>query len=152
MNRKNILWVDDDIDRFALMADRDELESRGCKIIMAPRSEDLLKVLREQILQIDCIIIDISMPIGELDMEEAKYGMRTGFALIKKIRESDSIYKDTPIIVYTVIGDDDVRQYCKDNDILYLNKSSVSSEGFADFVMKQLNDHPHYAEKNLEEA
>lgn len=138
MNRKNILWVDDDIDKFALMADRDELESRGCKIIKAPRPEDLLKVLREQILQIDCIIIDISMPTGELDMKEADFGMRTGLALIRKIRESDSIYKDTPIIVYTVIGDDDVRQYCKDNNILYLNKSSVSSEEFADFVMDYL--------------
>lgn len=138
MNRKNILWVDDDIDRFALWADRDELVSRGCKIIMAPRSEDLLKVLREQILQIDCIIIDISMPTGELDMEEADFGMRTGLALIRKIRESDSIYKDTPITVYTVIGDDDVRQYCKDNHIPYRNKSSVSSKEFADFVMDYL--------------
>ena len=138
MNRKNILWVDDDINKFALMAARDELESRGCKIIKAPRPENLLKVLREQILQIDCIIIDISMPTGELDMEETNFGMRTGFALIRKIRESDSIYKDTPIIVYTVIGDDDVRQYCKDNNILYLNKSSVSSKEFADFVMDYL--------------
>lgn len=135
---KNILWVDDDIDKFALMADRDELESRGCNIIKAPRPEDLLKVLREQILQIDCIIIDISMPTGELDMKEAEYGMRTGRALIRKIRESDSIYKDTLIIVYTVIGDDDVRQYCEDNNIPYRNKSSVSSKEFADFVMNYL--------------
>lgn len=138
MNRKNILWVDDDIDRFALMADRDELESRGGSIIKAPRPEDLLKVLREQILKIDGIIVDISMPTGELDMEEAEYGMRTGLALIRKIRESDSIYKDTPIIVYTVIGKDDVRQYCDDNHIPYRNKSSVSSKEFADFVMDYL--------------
>lgn len=137
MNRKNILWVDDDIDRFALTADRDELESRGCKIIKASRPEDLLKVLHEQTLQIDCIIVDISMPTGELDMKEADYGMRTGRTLIRKIRESVSIYKDTPIIVYTVIGDDDVRQYCKDNNIPYLNKS-ISSEEFADSVMDLL--------------
>ena len=137
MNRKNILWVDDDIDRFALTADRDELESRGCKIIKASRPEDLLKVLHEQTLQIDCIIVDISMPTGELDMKEADYGMRTGRTLIRKIRESVSIYKDTPIIVCTVIGDDDVRQYCKDNNIPYLNKS-ISSEEFADSVMDLL--------------
>ena len=137
MNRKNILWVDDDIDRCALTADRDELESRGCKIIKASRPEDLLKVLHEQTLQIDCIIVDISMPTGELDMKEADYGMRTGRTLIRKIRESVSIYKDTPIIVYTVIGDDDVRQYCKDNNIPYLNKS-ISSEEFADSVMDLL--------------
>lgn len=136
MNRKNILWVDDDIDKYALMADRDELESRGCNIIKASRSEDLLKVLREQILQIDCIIVDICMPTGELDMEEADYGMRTGIALIRKIKESN--YKDTPIMVYTVIGKDDVRQYCEDNNILYLNKSSILSEEFADFVMNYL--------------
>lgn len=140
MNRKNILWVDDDIDGFALMADRDELESRGCRIIEASRPDNLLKVLREQILKIDCIIVDIVMPTGELDMKEAEYGMRTGLALIRKIRESDSIYKDTPIIVYTVIGDDNVRQYCKDNNIPYLDKSSVSSEEFADFVMEYLSD------------
>lgn len=135
---KNILWVDDDIDKFALMADRDELESRGCKIMTAPRTEDLLKVLREQILQIDCIIVDICMPTGELDMEDADYGMRTGIALIRKIKESNSIYKDTRIMVYTVIGGKDVRQYCEDNNIPCLNKSSVSSKEFADFVMDLL--------------
>ncbi len=70
-------------------------------------------------------------------MKEADYGMRTGRTLIRKIRESVSIYKDTPIIVYTVIGDDDVRQYCKDNNIPYLNKS-ISSEEFADSVMDLL--------------
>ncbi len=69
-------------------------------------------------------------------MEEADYGMRTGIALIRKIKESN--YKDTPIMVYTVIGKDDVRQYCEDNNILYLNKSSILSEEFADFVMNYL--------------
>lgn len=54
---KNILWVDDDVNRFALLPDRDELESRGFKIIEAPRPEDLQKVLRDQVFQIDCIII-----------------------------------------------------------------------------------------------
>ena len=134
MSTKNILWVDDDVNRFALLPDRDELESRGCRIIEAPRPDDLLKVLHEQILQIDCIIIDISMPTGSLDMAESDYGMRTGFVLIQKIRESNSKYKNAKIIVYTVIGDSEVRQFCKDNNILYLNKS-IKTKEFADKVM-----------------
>lgn len=138
MNIKNILWVDDDVNRFALLPDRDELESRGCKIIEAPRPEDLFKVLRDQFYQIDCFIIDISMPTGDLDMVDADYGMRTGFVLIKKIRESNSIYKNTKIIVYSVIGDEDVRQFCRDNDIPYLNKS-IKPKEFANFVMDYLN-------------
>ena len=78
------------------------------------------------------------MPTGDLDMVEADYGMRTGIVLIKKIRESNSKYKDVKIIVYTVIGDEEVRTYCRDNDILYLNKS-IKSKEFANFVMDYLN-------------
>lgn len=138
MNTKNILWVDDDVNRFALQPDRDELESRGCKIIEAPRPEDLQKALHDQVFQIDCIIIDISMPTGDLDMVEADFGMRTGRSLIKIIRESDSKYKDVNIIVYTVIGDEDVRKFCQEKNIPYLHKS-VKSKVFADFVMGYLN-------------
>ncbi len=78
------------------------------------------------------------MPTGDLDMVEADFGMRTGRSLIKIIRESYSKYKDVKIIVYTVIGDEDVRQYCSDNGIPYLNKS-VKPKEFANFVMDYLN-------------
>lgn len=138
MNTKNILWVDDDVNRFALQPDRDELESRGCRIIEAPRPEDLYKVLRDQIYQIDCIIVDMVMPIGGLDIFETVFGTKTGIWLIKEIRETDSKYKETKIIVYTVIEDGDVLQYCRDNNILYLNKS-INSKEFANYVMDYLN-------------
>ncbi len=137
MNTKNILWVDDDVSRFALLLDRDELESRGCKIIEAPNPNELIKVLRDQLYHIDCIIVDMVMPSGDLDMVEAGYGTRTGLSLIKLIRETDSKYKDVKIIVYSVLGDEDVRKYCRDNDIPYLNKA-IESKEFADYIMEYL--------------
>ena len=78
------------------------------------------------------------MPTGDLDMVEADYGMRTGRSLIKIIRESDSKYKDVKIFVYTVIGDEDVRKFCQEENIPYLHKS-VKSKEFADSVMDYLN-------------
>ncbi len=137
MNTKNILWVDDDVSRFALLLDRDELESRGCKIIEAPNPNELIKVLRDQLYHIDCIIVDMVMPSGDLDMVEAGYGTRTGLSLIKLIRETDSKYKDVKIIVYSVLGDEDVRKYCRDNAIPYLNKA-IESKEFADYIMEYL--------------
>ena len=137
MNTKNILWVDDDVSRFALLPDRDELESRGCKIIEAPNPNELIKVLRDQLYHIDCIIVDMVMPSGDLDMVEAGYGTRTGLSLIKLIRETDSKYKDVKIIVYSVLGDEDVRKYCRDNAIPYLNKA-IESKEFADNIMEYL--------------
>lgn len=137
MSTKNVLWVDDDVNRFALLPDRDELESRGCRIIEAPRPEDFLKVLNDQLFQIDCIIIDIAMPTGTLDMTESEYGMRTGFVLINKIRKSNSKYKNAKIIVYTVMEDSEVRQSCQNHNILYLSKS-IKAEEFADRVMEYI--------------
>ena len=137
MNTKNILWVDDDVSRFALLLDRDELESRGCKIIEAPNPNELIKVLRDQLYHIDCIIVDMVMPSRDLDMVEAGYGTRTGLSLIKLIRETDSKYKDVKIIVYSVLGDEDVRKYCRDNAIPYLNKA-IESKEFADYIMEYL--------------
>lgn len=126
--RKNILWVDDDVNKPALEPDREEIDSRNCIIIEAAKPAEFLKIINEGAYKIDGIIIDISMRIGNsLSIEETRNGTRTGLALVKRLKESQN-YKDVPIVVYTVIDDDDVISYCEENEIPYLKKSDDSIE------------------------
>ena len=133
--RKNILWVDDDVNKPALKPDRDELESRNCFIIKAAEPDEFLKIIKEDAFKIDGIIIDISMPIGNsFSIEETRYGTRTGLAMIKRLKESQN-YRCVPVVVYTVIDDDPVITHCEDENIPYLEKN-VSSREFADEIVE----------------
>lgn len=128
--KKNILWVDDDVNKPALLPDRDELESRGFTIIPAERVDDFLKIIRDGIHKIDCIIIDMSMATGSIDLKQAKNGTRTGMVLIEALKKS--CYKNVKVVVYSVIDGDDIREYCGD-EILYLDKS-ITSNVFANKI------------------
>lgn len=145
--RKNILWVDDDIDKPALEPDRDELADRNCLIIPQKRPDDFLKIINdgnERIdgFPVDCIIIDAMMPNGKiLSSKETNNTTRTGLVLIKRLFESGN-YKNIPIIVYSVVDEDEIRNYCIENEIplemiTILNKSMTSSD-FANNVVKGL--------------
>lgn len=133
--KKNILWVDDDVNRPALLPDRDELESRGFTIIPVERVDDFLKIIKEGVHKIDCIIIDMSMATGSLDLMQAKNGTRTGLVLIEALKKS--CYKNVKVVVYSVINSEDIESFCG-NQIPYLDKSITSKE-FADKIMEILN-------------
>lgn len=134
--KKNILWVDDDVNKPALLPDRDELESKGFTIIPVERVDDFLKIINEGVHKIDCIIIDMSMATGCLDLTQAKNGTRTGLVLINALKKS--CYKDVKIVVYSVIDSDDLSEFCGSNNIPYWDKS-IKSKEFADRIKDILN-------------
>lgn len=143
--RKNILWVDDDVNKPALEPDRDELGERNCQIIPESRPDNFLKIIKDDNKRIDgflidCLLIDTMMPKGnELSLNETSNTTRTGLALIKRLFESGN-YGTIPIIVYSVVDEDEIKDFCFENKIplsriTILNKS-ISSRDFADKVVE----------------
>lgn len=142
--KKKILWVDDDINKPALEPDRDELQERNCTIVPITRPDDFLEIINGgNDSNVDCLLIDTMMPNGkELSSIETDNTTRTGLALIKRLFESDN-YKNIPIIVYSVVDEDVIWEYCNENGIsldriTILNKSMKSSD-FANTVVDCTN-------------
>lgn len=126
MKKYNILWIDDDINRQELMPERDALNELGCIITAIPHPDNFRM---ETVPFYDCIIIDLSMPIGgNMTIDETGGGTRTGFVLLKKIKNK---YPNSKIVVYSIFDAPDVRSYCNDNGIECWNKSSLLSDEFA---------------------
>lgn len=136
-NNKNILWVDDDINKSAMLPDRDEFESRGFNIIPIEKVDDFLKFINEQSQTIDCVIIDISMATGSLDIKETRYGTRTGLILYNRLKASR--YKDIKVAMYSVMSSNDISEFCEKNpQILYFGKT-IKSSVFANKISELIN-------------
>ena len=131
MEDYKILWIDDDVNHPDLLSDRDALEDRGCNITPISNPDD---IEYDNIPFYDCIIIDLAMPIGtKLTLPETSYGSRTGFVILKKIKEQ---YPQTKFVVYSVFDVPDVRAYCNEYGIQYWIKSVPLSDEFADNIVK----------------
>lgn len=133
MEDYKILWIDDDVNHPDLLSDRDALEDRGCIITPISNPDD---IEYDNIPFYDCIIIDLSMPIGtKLTRSETIYGSRTGFVILQKIKEQ---YPQTKLVVYSVFDVADVRAYCNEYGIQYWSKSVLLSDEFADNIVNLL--------------
>lgn len=133
-----IIWVDDDINRPELRAEKDELSERGCEIIAVQGADSFLEMLRDPRgnFDCDCIILDLSMPVGsEFSLKDAEYGSRTGILLMKRIRDS-FLFSKVKIIIYSIVDNDEVFKECKNAGALYLKKANFLYYEFADEVMK----------------
>lgn len=95
MERKKILYIEDEI--YSLKARLQMLRDIGYDVKEAIDVEFALKESESE--KYDLILLDIMMPPGILDKDEANQGYETGVPLTKKIKEG--INKDTPIIVIT---------------------------------------------------
>ncbi len=136
-----IIWVDDDINRPELRAERDELEERGCEIVPVRDADDFLEMLKKkkENFDYDGVIIDLSMPVGtEFTLNEAAFGSRTGLLLMKTIRENE-LFCNVKLIVYSIVDSDEVDKECKKYGALYLKKANLFSYEFADKVMEWVN-------------
>ncbi len=134
MSEFKILWIDDDVNGPELMSERDALEEKGC-IVTPITNPDQLQL--DTIPSYSCIIMDLFMPTGnKMSFQETRGGSRTGFVLLKKIKEQ---YSDFKIIVYSVFEVPEVKSYCKDKkNIEYWNKSSLTADEFAENLVKYI--------------
>ena len=134
MENYKILWIDDDVNNPELQPDKDALEEHNCIIKPITSPDDLHY---EDIPKYDCIIIDLFLPVGtKLTLSDTNYGSRTGFVILKKIKEQ---YPQTKIVVYSVFDVADVRAYCNEKEIQYWIKSALLSDEFAENIVKLIN-------------
>lgn len=142
---KNILWLDDDINKPALEPDCDELKERNCKITGVIGPNSFLKKINENNERIDgffidCFLIDTMLPNGDyLTFKETDNNTKTGLIILKKLIESGK-YVGVPIIVYSVIDEGEIKDFCHEKGIpldrvTILNKS-MTSKDFANKVVE----------------
>lgn len=132
---KRILWIDDDINRFALKPYIDVFKERGYTIDGAENFDESLKIL-EQKNTYGCIIIDVSMPLGSLaDSREAKSGLRTGMVVLKKMMDNPDL-AEVKKVIFTIVDNAEARDYCDENDVPYLEKQEFLSTTFVDEIEK----------------
>lgn len=134
---KNILWVDDDVNRITLLSDRVELEKKGFNIIAIDNVDDFLKFIKTNTNTIDCVILDMHMATGSFTREETQNGIFTGIALYRQLLKSR--YREVKIAVYTVFKQTDFENFWGDNEITFIPKSIKSSE-FADRITELVNE------------
>lgn len=128
-----ILWIDDDINGPEVMSQRDALEEKGC-IITPITNPDQLQF--DTIALYNCIIIDLYIPPGDnLSFQETHCGTRTGFVLLKKIKEK---HPNSKVVVFSVSDIPGVRQYCQDNCIEYWIKSHYKADRFANKIISYI--------------
>ncbi|HUU40653.1 MAG TPA: hypothetical protein VMW42_06925 [Desulfatiglandales bacterium] len=121
----NILWVDDDIRSAFLNPFADEFKDEGYRIISASSPEEMWNVLAKSGSDVDVIIMDMMLPVGSsVPPSEAKLGIHTGIYLIKKLKEMKK-YSNTPIICFSIIGDQEVLDWANREKIIFLKKQET---------------------------
>jgi len=125
-----ILWIDDDLGHLKLQPYIDELKGNQFDIIEVNNPDDVNEKLDSN-KDIKGIILDISMPTGEnIDVTESKKGMRTGLILLRNLNMNKD-FKNIKKIVFTIVEDEQVINYCNDNNVAYLKKRDYLTDTFA---------------------
>lgn len=98
-----ILYVEDDL----VVADiwARAMQDAGYNIIVKRTPDHALEIIKLKYSELSAIILDVMLPLGHtLDRVETQSGLRTGFVLIRKIREFYKIKElpCPPIIIITI--------------------------------------------------
>ena len=128
---KKILWIDDDINRSPLMPFVDEFKEKGYAIVKAENPDEGFEIVSRQ-HDFLCIIVDISMPLGEsIPFGEAKGGMQTGIVILKRLIDNPNL-KNVKKVVFTIVDDADARAFCKSSTppIPYIQKHKFFTDTF----------------------
>jgi CheY-like chemotaxis protein len=132
-----ILWIDDDIDRIRLKPYLDEFEDNGFEIVKVANPDNIDCIIASN-KDIQCIILDISMPVGKsIHAIESQKGMRTGLLVLQKFNQNTNL---SPIkkVVFTIANDVEVCNYCESNNIPYLLKQEYLADTFVKEIKKCL--------------
>ena len=126
---KQILWIDDDIKSSILRPYVDEFFDNGYSILKVKNPDDIEENLKDP-QGIIAIIIDVSMPTGEtVDFHKAKGGLHTGFIVLKRLLDKEEL-NHAKKIVFTIVEDSEIMNFCKEVGIPYLKKNDYVSDTF----------------------
>lgn len=139
MEKKKIVWIDDDIDTSILRPYVDEFEENDFEIVKLESIDNLLPFLKEEANTISAILVDIIMPPLHLDFKETRGGLRTGLVVLKNIKKEKSL-NEIPLIVVTNVDDDIVKAFCNQNRIPCIEKKNYFSDEFVAVIINIIND------------
>jgi CheY-like chemotaxis protein len=133
-----IMWIDDDLKGNKLRPYTDELGDNGFEVIRIKNPDEIEESIASN-SDIRCIIVDVSMPTGKIiNVSEAKKGMRTGLLILKRLHE-DQRLKHIKKVIFTIVNDELVHQYCVSNNIKYLRKQECLPDSFLAEIKKVIN-------------
>lgn len=100
-----LLIVDEEYSR--AMAYSDVLKSLGYDVKLTFDVDSFVSVFKDNLYEIDAVILDIMMPSGELfTLEQTEQGILTGVKLYEYIRSE--LKWNGPIIIYTALNRPDL--------------------------------------------
>lgn len=138
--QKRIIWIDDDVKRASLRPYLDELFENGFDIEKV-KNPDLIDSAFSNCPDFVAIIIDVLMPTGNsIGFKEANGGLWTGLIVLKRLLE-DPRTSNKPLIVFTIVNDIVVKEYCKKRGIPFLNKKDYNCSSFVDKIKELINNH-----------
>lgn len=132
--KKRIVWIDDQIYSPILSSYVEEFEENNFEVIKIESVDNLLSVLKIEVKKsLHAILVDIIMPYGPLDFGKSRGGLKTGLLVLEDILKEDSL-KNIPIVVLSNADYYDVRDFCQEKSIKYLEKSHYFSNELVNII------------------
>lgn len=137
---KKIVWLDDD-NRIFLFEDYLSLfRQRGYELLLMDNPTVFFNNINNGAIlpsEIVCFIVDMSF--RSVDGFVATEGFEVGKELIKKLRSLESIRDEVKMVVYTGVETNEIKKFCHNNDIAYLQKIDYYANDFVREVIKIIN-------------
>jgi DNA-binding NarL/FixJ family response regulator len=133
--KNHILWVDDDL--YFYKSFEEELAETFDIEIVRNADDFWKKLIGSSPAYYSGIIMDIILPFGDMvKPEQAEGGLKTGIALVEMIKKTE-LYKDVPIVIFTIRDASDVDDIGKKYDIPVFRKSQVRMEDFVETIKER---------------
>ena len=140
MEKKRIVWIDDDIYSPILRPYIDEFEENNFEVVKIKDIDNLLPILKKELEKaLSAILVDIIMPPQNLDFSKTRGGLRTGIVVIENIL-NDVTLKNIPIVAFTNVDDLVVNNFFRNKSIMCLEKKNYFSNEFVAKIDSFIDD------------
>lgn len=138
---KTILWLDDNIESSVLRPYIDEFHENGVTIVKAKNPDDLSHITDSDWSSLSAIILDVIMPTGDkIDIYQSSGGFKTGFIVLQNLL-NDKKLNNVPKIVFSVVDDMEIIEFCKNNRIPVLKKQDYMFDTFIKKVIDIISNY-----------
>lgn len=136
MQKKRIMWIDDEIEEPLLRPYVDEFEENGFEVIKVKSTFGLINSLKvENSSTLAAILVDVIMPAGCFAIDKTKAGIYTGLVVMEMIMSYTNL-KDIPIICVSHFSNEEVLAFCIEHDIPFVSKMDYFSNEFVKEISK----------------
>lgn len=138
MDKKRIVWIDDNINTPILKPYIDEFEDNGIEIIKQKTVVGLIETLKKELKNsLSAVLVDIIMPPENYDDGKTRGGLRTGIVVLEDILKETSL-NNVSIIAVTNVDDNEAVKFCEMNKVPLLKKYEYFSDSFVKAVNEEI--------------